>query len=98
MSSAARCLQLALAAGKTAAGDGLIPAIQSGKARLVVYSDVSGANRTKKLQDKCAYYHVPIYAMPAAEFDTITRKALTALAVIDAGLAARCEEELRKDR
>lgn len=98
VNKAVRSLQLAMAAGKAVSGDGLIPAIQTGRARLVVYNDASGANRTKKLKDKCTYYHVPLYAMPAAEFDTITSRAIMALAVTDAGLAAKCEEELRKDR
>ena len=90
-------LQLAMAAGKTVRGDGLLPAIRNGKAKLAVLSDATGNNTKKKILDKCASFGVPVMELPAAEFDRISRRAMTALAVTDAGFARKIEE-LGKDR
>lgn len=80
-------LQLAMKAGRYVRGDGLIPAIQSNKAKLVVYDSEMGANRKKKLNDKCRSYQVPILEMNHDEFDSISTKAMKALAITDPGFA-----------
>lgn len=79
--------QLAVRAGKFVRGDSLIGAIQSGKARVVLYSDACGANRLKKITDKCASFGVPCYAVEAAQFDKIGDKAGLALGITDKGFA-----------
>lgn len=90
-------LQFAMAAGKTVRGDGLLPAIRSRKAKLIVLSTATGKNTRKKILDKCTSYSVPVVELEAEEFDRISRKAMTALAVTDDGFARKIQE-LRKDR
>ena len=90
-------LQLAMAAGKTVRGDGLIPAICRGKARLAVLSSETGNNTKKKILDKCRTYSVPVLELDAGEFDRISNRSMKALVVTDAGFAGRIDE-LRKDR
>ena len=90
-------LQLAMAAGRTVRGDGLIPAICRGKARLTVLSSATGSNTKKKILDKCRTYSVPVLELDAAAFDRISHRAMKALAVTDAVFAGRIDE-LRKDR
>lgn len=89
---------LALAAGKTVSGDRLLTGIRSKKVLLVVAYDTIGANSRKKLTDKCETYEVPLFFLPAAEMDAVSRRPRIAYGVTDAGFAKRIEEILRKDR
>ena len=83
-------LGLALRAGKLESGDeGVMKAVRSGAARLVIVATDASANAMKKYTDKCKYYGVPCIAA----FD---RKALgrsvgkperVAVAVTDTGLS-----------
>lgn len=80
-------LGLCLKAGKFAKGDALIPAIQSGKAKAVVMSSLTGANRTKKLINKCASYQIPLYVLEAERYDRLGNKAGNSMAILDDGFA-----------
>ncbi|MGG1551182.1 L7Ae/L30e/S12e/Gadd45 family ribosomal protein [Paenibacillus ferrarius] len=54
-------LGLAMRAGKLVTGDeGVLKAIRSGEAKLVVMSTDASANTRKKFQDKCQFYGVPL--------------------------------------
>lgn len=80
-------LGLCIRAGKFAKGDALIPAIQSGRAKAVVMSSLTGANRVKKLSNKCASYDVPLYVLNAARYDRLGQKAGNSMAILDDGFA-----------
>jgi ribosomal protein L7Ae-like RNA K-turn-binding protein len=80
-------VQLAIKAGKAQSGSFLIPSIQKGQAKLVVFSDKAGANLRKKIFNKCKSYEVPVIEMPMLMFNAISRSSSQAFAVCDAGFA-----------
>lgn len=86
--------QMAMKAGKTVRGDGLIPAIQAGKARLVLCSKGMGANGKKKLHSKCESFRVDLIEMEDQAFDSITNKACVAFAITDDGFAKAVRKAL----
>lgn len=54
-------LGLAFRAGKLVSGDeGVMKAIRSGEAKLVILAEDASANAKKKVQDKCAFYEIPL--------------------------------------
>lgn len=55
-------LGLAKKAGKLVSGGALVEkVVKEGKACLVIVAEDASSNTKKKLQNMCAYYHVPIY-------------------------------------
>jgi len=42
--------------------DNTLKAIQSGQATLVLLAHDAGPNITKKMRDKCSFYHIPLVA------------------------------------
>ena len=86
-SKAEGLIQMAMRAGKTIRGDGLLPAITSGKAKLVIYSSNCGDNRRNKLLNKCATAHIPCLEMPQEDFDRLSSKAMSSLGISDTGFA-----------
>lgn len=94
-SKAAAKIQMAMRARACVMGDTLIRAIQNGNAKLVVYSSVCGANRTKKLKDKCAYYDVPLFEMEAEEFSCISNRAAMSLGITDQNLASGIMKDMK---
>ncbi|WP_288340443.1 50S ribosomal protein L7ae [uncultured Allobaculum sp.] len=90
-------LGLCIRAGKFAKGDALIPAISSRKAKAVVISSACGANRTKKLHDKCSFYSIPCYTLEADRYDQLGSKAGNSIAILDAGFARGIEKYLTPD-
>lgn len=82
-------IQLCVRTGRFAKGDGLLPAIQNQKAKLVVMSAECGANRAKKIKDKCAYYHIPLLVLPALRFNSVSSKVNAAVALLDSGFATK---------
>lgn len=80
-------LQMALRAGKTVRGDGLLPGISSGKVLLTVASDDLGNNTRKKLQNKSATAGVPLLWLDPLQFNEISQKAGKAYGVTDQGFA-----------
>ncbi len=79
--------QLCVRTGRFAKGDALIPSIQKEQAKVVLLSDGCGANRAKKIQDKCAYYQIPLIVLPSAKFESISSKINGAFAILDPGFA-----------
>lgn len=76
-------------------GDGLIPSIQNGKAKAVIYSSAIGANSKKKILNKCSTYKVPVYEMDASQFETIHPSIHTSIGITNANLAEKIEEVLK---
>jgi ribosomal protein L7Ae-like RNA K-turn-binding protein len=83
-------LGLAMRAGKLALGEeGVLKAVRSGQARLVIVTDDASDNTVKKIQDKCQYYKVNLsqcfnrYELGAA----LGKEARVLVAVTDSGLA-----------
>lgn len=79
--------QLCIKTGRYAKGDALLPSIQKEQAKCVLLSDGCGANRAKKIQDKCAFYHIALIQLPAWQFDAISSKVNGAVAILDPGFA-----------
>lgn len=88
-------IQLCVRTGRFAKGDGLLPAIQNQKAKLVVMSEDCGANRAKKITDKCAYYHIPLLVLPTLRFNMISSKVNKAVAILDPGFATNILKNAR---
>ncbi|RKN86479.1 L7Ae/L30e/S12e/Gadd45 family ribosomal protein [Paenibacillus ginsengarvi] len=89
-SKALSYLGLAMRAGKLAFGDeGVLGAVRSGQARLVVLAEDASANTRKKFQDKCRHYNVELfecfnrYELGGA----IGKEARVLVAVLDSGFA-----------
>lgn len=82
-------IQLAVKTGRYTRGDALIPSIQNRQALVVVQSDGCGANRAKKIKDKCSFYGVPLVILPALRFNAISSRIAGAIAVTDPGFAGR---------
>jgi len=87
-------LGLAMRAGKLAIGEeGVLKAVRSGQARLVVMAEDASDNTRKKFQDKCQHYGVTLaecfgrYELGAA----IGKEARVLVAVVDAGFARLIE-------
>lgn len=90
--------QLAVKAAKIAKGDALIPSIQKQQAKLVLLSTASGANRAKKIRDKCATYKIPLLEVEASRFEKISPFISGALAILDEGFASGIQKySLEKD-
>ncbi len=87
--------QICLKTGRYARGDALIPSIQKQKARLVLLSNSCGANRMKKIEDKCAFYQIPIIRIEADRFNRISPSVSGAMAVLDESLARAMIEKNR---
>jgi ribosomal protein L7Ae-like RNA K-turn-binding protein len=85
--------QLAFRAGKVSYGSRLIPSIQTRQAKLVCLSPFCGKNRTKKLHDKCAFYHIPCLTL--ADWDAISKKSIQSFAILDEGFAQAILEEMK---
>lgn len=92
MADPVNLLGLALRAGKTVRGDALLPAIAAGKIRLAVIQADMGANRKKKIMDKCKTYQVPLLELPVEQYERIGPKAGAALGITDRGFADAIEQ------
>ncbi len=80
-------IQLCIKARKVAKGDQLLSSIQKNKAKLIVISDSCGKNTLKKIQDKCAYYHVPYIIVESDILGNVSYSKLSAIAILDDGFA-----------
>lgn len=83
---------LCVKTGRIARGEALLPSITSRKAQMVLLSDGCGANRKKKIQDKCRFYQVVLVQIPASRFERISGKVNGAAAVLDPGFAKKLTE------
>ncbi len=87
--------QLAFRARKVAIGSTLIPSIQNKTACLVLYSNICGKNRKKKLRDKCSFYQIPIYEIEDEYFSKISNTPIQSLSIIDKGFAQAIITEMK---
>ncbi len=84
-------------AGKLVTGEqGVLMAIQSGKARIVLVSTDASDNTRKQFHDKCKYYGVPIleYGYKEELGRAIGKSERTSLAVTDDGLSKALRKTL----
>lgn len=88
---------LVVKTGRYARGDNLLPSIQNQKAKVVILSDGCGANRSKKIQDKCAYYQIPLVILSALRFNSISSKVQGAMSVLDDGFAKSILNQAKLD-
>ena len=95
MNKVVNLCQLAFKAGKTCYGSSLIPSIQSNDAKLVVYSSACGANRKKKLINKCDFYKICCIELDSLIFNEITNKAILSFAIKDDGFANAINKEMK---
>ncbi len=84
---AVNSIQMAIRAGKTVRGDGLLTSIQNGKAKLVVYSSKIGMNSKKKILNKSATAGIPAHELDYLRFNAISDKPAAAYSITDAGFA-----------
>ena len=92
-------LGLAFRAGKVQSGDeGVMKAIRSGSARLVIVATDASDNAMKKYRDKCEYYGVPLLtAFDRRQLGRSVGKAeRVAVAVTDTGLSELVRKSLAK--
>ena len=80
-------IQMALRAGKFAAGDQLLKAITGGSAKLVLVDGSTGANTLKKINDKSQTAKVPVLMCGPGELSQLSSRPYKALAITDAGFA-----------
>ncbi|UJF35379.1 L7Ae/L30e/S12e/Gadd45 family ribosomal protein [Paenibacillus hexagrammi] len=83
-------LGLAMRAGKLVTGDeGVMKAIRSGEAKLVIIAEDASANTLKKFQDKCQFYNVKLISMGSKEElgNSIGKEMRVILGVLDGGFA-----------
>lgn len=83
-------LGLALRAGKLVTGDeGVLDAVRTGKARLVVLAADASENTRKKYRDKCSSYQVPIIEYGTREQlgSSVGKAERVILAITDPGFA-----------
>lgn len=94
-------LGLAMRAGKLASGEeGVLQAVRSGQAVMVLVAEDASGNSRKKYRDKCEFYHVPlIEPLTRHELGRALGKAeRVAVAVTDAGFAGLIEKVLSESR
>ncbi|AEO99240.1 YlxQ family RNA-binding protein [Weizmannia coagulans] len=90
-------LGLAFKAGKIVSGEEpVLKEIRAGQAKLVLLSKDASSNTSKKLLDKCRFYHVPVRWIETREMlgKAIGKEARVAVAVSDRGFAEKLAELL----
>ncbi|GKS09982.1 YlxQ family RNA-binding protein [Paenibacillus chitinolyticus] len=83
-------LGLAMRAGKLVTGEeSVLKAIRSGEAKLVILAEDAADNTSKKFQDKCRSYDVPLLVLGNREElgSSIGKEARVTIAVVDDGFA-----------
>lgn len=83
-------LGLAMRAGKLVTGDeGVLDAIRTGKAKLVLLAVDASENTSKKFRDKCLTYQVPLIEYGTREQlgSSVGKAERVIMAVIDPGFA-----------
>ncbi|PTY79758.1 50S ribosomal protein L7 [Heyndrickxia sporothermodurans] len=93
-SKALSLLGLANRARKVISGEELvIKEVKNGRAKLVLLSMDASENTTKKVQDKCRFYRIPIYWISNREIlgTAIGKESRVVLAITDLGFAKKLE-------
>ena len=62
----------------------------------MLYSSLCGANRKKKIADKCSFYQIPALEVPAQLFEQIHSGVGSALAICDQGFADKLQELMKE--
>ncbi|MDE5781038.1 MAG: ribosomal L7Ae/L30e/S12e/Gadd45 family protein [Lachnospiraceae bacterium] len=91
-------LGLSMKAGKVVSGEFSVEqAVKTGKAEIVIVAEDASKNTKKLFNDKCSYYNVPEYVYGTKEQlgRAIGKEMRASVAVIDAGLANKLEQELK---
>lgn len=91
-------LGLAMKAGKVVSGEFATEnAVREGKAAIVIVAEDASDNTKKLFNDKCTFYHVPIYFYGNKELigHAIGKEMRASLAIVDTGLAKSIERELK---
>jgi ribosomal protein L7Ae-like RNA K-turn-binding protein len=81
-------LGLAMRAGKIVSGEEqVLHTVRAGKAKIVFLTVDAGKNTAKRIEDKCASYHVPVFRYGTREElgQAIGKAARVVIAVTDAG-------------
>jgi ribosomal protein L7Ae-like RNA K-turn-binding protein len=85
-------LGLANRARKIISGEELVlKEVRNGRAKLVLLAADASANTTKKITDKCSYYHVPIKEVDNRNSlgQAIGKEARVVVAILDSGFAEK---------
>jgi ribosomal protein L7Ae-like RNA K-turn-binding protein len=85
-------LGLANRARKIISGEELaVKEIRSGRAKLILLAADASGNTTKKITDKCNFYHVPLKKVENRELlgQAIGKEARVVVAVLDNGFAEK---------
>jgi ribosomal protein L7Ae-like RNA K-turn-binding protein len=85
-------LGLANRARKIISGEELaVKEIRSGRAKLILLAADASNNTTKKITDKCNFYHIPIKIVENRELlgQAIGKEARVVVAVLDGGFAGK---------
>ncbi|KYD00047.1 YlxQ family RNA-binding protein [Heyndrickxia sporothermodurans] len=93
-SKALSLLGLANRARKVISGEELvIKEVKNGRAKLVLLSMDASENTTKKVQDKCRFYRIPIYWISNREIlgTAIGKESRVVVAITDLGFAKKLE-------
>lgn len=83
-------LGLCMKAGKLATGDeGVLKAVRSGQAQLVLLAEDASVNAKKKYRDKCEYYRIPLveYLNRAELGSCLGKKDRVVVAILDTGFS-----------
>ncbi|OLU37452.1 hypothetical protein [Ileibacterium valens] len=91
-------IQMAIRAGKTIRGEGLIPSIINGSSKLVIYTSTIGNNSKKKILNKSKTAGIPAFELDELRFNSISNKAASAYGITDQGFAASLIEKLTSDK
>ena len=93
-------LGLAARARKVISGEELVvKEIQSGRAKLVLLASDASGNTSKKIQDKCTYYHVECQVF-GDRYDlghATGKEARVAIAITDSGFAKKMSSLLNEN-
>lgn len=90
-------LGLSMRAGKLVSGDeGVLKAVRSGEAKLVIIALDASANTKKKFSDKCQSYHIPIVQLcTRSELgSSIGRENRVIVAITDQGFVKLIQQAL----
>lgn len=91
-------LGLSMKAGKVVSGEFSVEqAVKKGKAEIVIVAEDASANTKKLFSDKCKFYNIPQYVYGTKEQlgRAVGKEMRASVAVIDAGLADKIEQELK---
>lgn len=93
-------LGLAMKAGLTASGEtGVLEAIKTGKACMVLIADDASDNSRKLYSDKCSFYEIPCFFWGTKEQlgHAIGKEERSAVAICDAGFSGAIAKKLTGD-